>query len=89
MLDVTHFFFEEDYRYRSQEEVQAVSAIRTQVYESLYGVSYPYKVNSSSTTRSDSSEVGDVESVKPYIPPTDFDPESSNPFGRTLEPPIG
>jgi len=89
MLDVIHFFFEEDSRYRSQEEIQAVSAIRTQVYESLYGVSYPYKVNSSSTNRSDFSETDDIDSVKPYIPPTDFDPESANPFGRTLEPPIG
>lgn len=89
MLDVIHFFFEEDSRYRSQEEIQTVSAIRTQVYESLYGINYPYKVKSQATSSNNFSDVDDVNSVKPYMAPTEFDPESTNPFGKTLEPPLG
>jgi hypothetical protein len=88
MLDVIHFLFEEDSRYRSQEEIQSVSAIRTQVYESLYGITYPYKVKATQTGDNSSTEFMDTDYVKPYTPPTEFDPDSFNPFGKTLEPPL-
>lgn len=88
MLDVVHFFFEEDSRYLSQEEVESVSATRTQVYETLYGVTYNYKVKSRGKTTSTSTGISDLDEVKPYIPPTEFDPGSSNPFGSVLEAPL-
>jgi hypothetical protein len=88
MLDVIHFMFEEDSRYLSQEEVESVSATRTQVYETLYGVTYNYKVKARSKTNSTSTGVPDLDEVKPYVPPTEFDPESSNPFGSLLEAPL-
>jgi hypothetical protein len=89
MVDVIHYLFEEDSRYRSQEEVESVSAVRTQVYESLYGTTYLYKVNKKSgTSNSASSGVSDLDEIKPYIPPTEFDPNSVNPFGSALEAPL-
>jgi hypothetical protein len=89
MLDIVHFFFEEDSRYGSQEEVESVSAVRSQIYETLYGVPYAYKVKSGGKTRSTTtSDIPDVDEVKPYIPPTEFDPGSSNPFGAVLEAPL-
>lgn len=88
MLDVIHFFFEEDSRYLSQEEVESVSATRTQLYETLYGTTYNYKVKARSNTGSVSTGIPDIDEVKPYIPPTEFDPGSSNPFGNLLEAPL-
>jgi hypothetical protein len=90
MLDVIHFLFEEDSRYSSQEEVESVSAMRTQIYEGLYGVPYTYKLKKSSRSNMNSSsgDFSGIEETKPYIPPTEFDPESSNPFGSLLEAPL-
>lgn len=91
MLDIVHFFFEEDSRYRSQEEVESVSAVRSQIYETLYGTTYRYKVKSNSSNRNNSNaamDFSDPDEVKPYIPPTEFDPGSSNPFGKVLEAPL-
>jgi hypothetical protein len=90
MLDVVHYLFEEDSRYRSQEEAESVSAVRTQVYEVLYGLPYRYKMGKSATNNTGiGSDALSDTAVKPYIPPTEFDPESSNPFGSVLEAPIG
>lgn len=88
MLDVIHFLFEEDSRYISQEEVESVSAMRTQIYETLYGVSYNYKVKKSARSNSTSTGISGIEETKPYIPPTEFDPQASNPFGSALEAPL-
>lgn len=89
MLDVVHYLFEEDSRYRSQEEAESVSAVRTQVYEVLYGLPYRYKMGrAQASTSGISSDALSDTAVKPYIPPTEFDPDSSNPFGSTLEAPV-
>jgi hypothetical protein len=90
MLDVVHYLFEEDSRYRSQEEAESVSAVRTQVYETLYGTTYRYKMSKSQTSNTNVGSTGLSDSdIKPYIPPTDFDPGSYKPFGSVLEAPIG
>lgn len=101
MLDVIHFFFEEDSRYVSGEEAEAVSKLRTSVYESMYGVRYPYKVQSSGSgtmgngRRYISPDANfDLEDIptnqsKPYVPPTDFNPDAHLPFGDALEAPLG
>lgn len=90
MLDVVHYLFEEDSRYKSQEEAESVSAVRTQIYEVLYGTPYRYKMSKSqgNTTGAASSTFSDTE-IKPYIPPTEFDPDAYNPFGSALEAPLG
>jgi hypothetical protein len=85
MLDVIHFFFEEDARYTSPEEAQGVSDMRTRLYGSMYNVTYRYKMNS---TGGSGNGYADGE-VKPYIPPTEMDADSGLPFGSALEAPIG
>jgi len=90
MLDVLHFFFEQDARYSSAEEAESVSAMRTSFYRDMYGESYRYAMKSSkSTTGGTSNSLSDPSEVKPYIPPTEFNPDAYTPFGSVLDAPIG
>jgi hypothetical protein len=88
MLDVVHYFFEEDSRYRSAEEAEGISAVRSALYN-MYGMTYKYGVKANTRPSSGDSFYSDPDEVKPFIPPTQFDPESSNPFGAVLDAPIG
>lgn len=85
MLDVIHYFFEEDSRFATGEQAEAVSMMRSTLYGVLYGQTYKYKVNI------DRSGSGGVMSdgSKPYIPPTDFNADSPLPFGSVLDSPLG
>lgn len=85
MLDVLHYFFEEDSRYGSAEEAEAVSEMRTTLYAVMYGTKYDYRINIDKTGKSS----GMGGSTKPYIPPTDFDADSASPFGSVLDSPLG
>lgn len=87
MVDVIHYFFDEDMRYASYESALMHSKFRERIYGSLYDTTYKYTIKDSTAS---SSSVSDAEGgLKPYIPPTEFDPNSSNPFGSTLDAPIG
>ncbi len=88
MLDVVHYLFEEDSRYSSAEEAESVSATRTSIYGRLYGTTYKYKVKSKSSGGPADYSFSDPNEVKPYIPPTEFDPDSADPFGGLLDAPI-
>jgi hypothetical protein len=104
MLDVIHFYFEEDSRFSTGEEVEAVSKMRTELYK-LYGVTYKYGVKKSgSSSTSGRRYVSDSDSsdnfglsefdpnsqeVKEYVEPTEFNPDSSMPFGNILDAPLG
>lgn len=91
MLDVVHFFFEEDSRYRTAEEAKSVEALRVSLYETMYQTKYNYRSNAnnnSNSTYSNSSPT-DTNVTKPYIPPTDFDPISGLPLIPELEAPLG
>ena len=91
MLDVLHFYLEEDSRFTSAEEADAVSALRTAIYSQMYHTTYKYQVKSSNRGRGSNAtgpEWSDPEEVKPYIPPTEFNPESAQPFGSTLDAPV-
>lgn len=85
MLDVIHYLFEEDARFSSAEEAQAVSEFRATIYGLLYGTTYKYRTKTSSGSVGGASDGG----VKPYIPPTEFDPDMGLPFGSTLDAPLG
>lgn len=85
MLDIIHYFFEDDSRYSSAEEAEAVSEFRAVIYGMLYGTTYKYKTSSKS---GNSMRQYGVDEVKPYIPPTDFDPDMSTPFGSVLDAPF-
>jgi len=86
MLDVIHYFFEQDARFSTAEEAEAVSEFRATIYGLLYGTTYKYRrKNVQGGTVGTASSDG----VKPYIPPTDFDPDMGLPFGSTLDAPMG
>jgi hypothetical protein len=101
MVDILHYFFEEDNKFDSGEQAEAVSGMRTELYK-LYERTYAYGVKSSNSA-SNRAYVGngatdgfdglpfDPENapVKPFVPSTDFNPESSNPFGGVLDVPMG
>lgn len=42
MLNVLHYYFEDDHSYDTAEAALRVSAMRETVYENLYGVKYQY-----------------------------------------------
>lgn len=90
MLDVLHFFFEQDSRYGSAEEAESVSTLRTSLYRNLYDTTYNYGSSSNSAkTTAGNDYFTDPNVVKPYIPPTEFNPDSFNPYGSVLDAPIG
>jgi len=93
MLDVVHFFFEEDYRYSTAEQAKAVEGLRSSLYETMYRTKYKYSTNNSGNSSRSFNGSGDFNfdssETKPYIPPTDFNPDSGLPFGEVLEAPIG
>ena len=88
MLDVIHFFFEDDARFSTAEEAEALSETRATMYGVLYGTTYKYR------TKKSGSGVGDFDAtsaggIKPYIPPTEVNANSPLPFGDILEAPLG
>lgn len=100
MLDVLHYYFEEDFSYSTGEEAEARSNLRTELY-SLYGKTYNYAINTSegsggrkyvsseATSDLDLPTEFSPKKRKPFVPATDFNPESSMPFGSTLDAPLG
>lgn len=99
MLDVLHFFMEEEL----SEDVETLGARRTNlrkhVYSILYDKDYKYYVQpklSEDEQTFDSAESLPIpfnpsdptREVKPFIPPTQFDPSSDKPFGDILDGPL-
>jgi hypothetical protein len=99
MSDVIHFYFEEDSKYASAEQAESISKLRNQLYL-MYNQIYKYGMSGSRSSRAympkgssadygfDDDGLGAVGESKPYIPPTDFNPESVNPFGPDLDAPL-
>lgn len=85
MVDVIHYFFDEDMRYASYESALMHGKLREQIYGSLYEKHYKYAMKDSTDSGSSSAE----GATKPYVPPTEFNPESPSPFGKVLDAPIG
>lgn len=104
MLDVVHFFLEEDLRYRSPEEYESVNSVRSRIYETFYNSSYVYKGESLAQKKNSNgrqyvsktadfddlpSEFSDTRETKPFIPPTPVNADSHMPFGNVLDSPLG
>jgi hypothetical protein len=112
MLDVLHYFMEEDLvRFGTGEHMEAASSVRSTIYRTMYKRDYSYAVSSSSGSGSsrmtyadgspvDFSEDGlsditpfdpldTAKSSKPFIPPTNFNPDAELPFGKNLDAPLG
>lgn len=97
MVDLIHYFFEADSRYDSGEQAEAVSKMRNSLYL-LYGQTYKYGGSSSGQPGGRAYVDGDYkfsddplasQGLKPYVPPTEFNPDSAMPFGGVLDAPIG
>lgn len=100
MVDVIHYFFEEDMMHASTgEQLEAISDMRTELYR-MYGKTYSYGVSKKSkTSRAYVGEDFDFDNdvpfdpanqeTKPFVPATEFDPDSSMPFGGVLDAPLG
>ena len=105
MLDVIHYFFEEDMFYSSAEQAEGRDRARQQIYQQFYESEYPYAVNvgnsmNASGVTSKNFDIEEEELVpfdplqknkptKPFIPPTPVNAKSTQPFGSVLDGPLG
>ena len=98
MLDVLHYYMEEDYNVSTQEQIDSRSDVRKVIYRNMHNKEYKFpagKKNSAQVTAS-GLDLNDVVPVDPlkgptksYVPPTDFNPDLQNPFGDVLDAPLG
>lgn len=77
MLDVIHYFFEDDLTPRWEQDAEVKSRVRSVLYREMYKREYTYGVSDEYARHSDwdtpSSSMYDAPpdgSIKPYIPPT-------------------
>jgi hypothetical protein len=105
MLDVIHFFLEEDStNVSTAEQAEAKDAIRVSIYRTMYGMEYKYASSKSNNNHLSNLDepFGDDDdmpvpvdpfaksnAVKPFVPATDFNPDAAKPFGRALDAPLG
>jgi hypothetical protein len=102
MLDVLHFYMEQDYLSSTLEEAAQKTRVRKVIYKQFYDIDYKYGVSDEgpkgrqyidSDALEDEDDLSDVTAfsptAKPYVPPTDFNPESPDPFGGVLDVPLG
>jgi hypothetical protein len=101
MLDVIHVIFEEDYtNAHSAEQVNAKSKIRKVMYKEFYEKEYTYSSSEPDYSNLEPEEgmvdYSDVvpfdptkQATKPFVPSTEFDPDATLPFGKTLDAPLG
>lgn len=104
MLDVLHFYMEEDFDFTTKEESDAKENLRSTISRVIYDKDYSFSDSSSSSGVNSRKYINKEEneelkpfnpedpnafSKKSYIPPTDFDENSSKPFGDVLDSPIG
>ncbi len=89
MLDVLHYYFEEDTTYITQEHALYTDSRRKHLYRLFYDTEYKYGSASESSTKSYMSDSGEEFTSKSYVPPTEFNPESGMPFGEILDAPLG
>jgi hypothetical protein len=103
MLDVIHYFFEEDIRNLAKEQIEYNNSIRDSVYENLYDGKYKrvFTKNSGNKSYDFDEELSAeereapikpfnprTEKTKSYIPPTPILSNPGKPFGATLEEPL-
>lgn len=87
MVDVIHYFFDEDMRYASFESAQMHGKFREYTYKDLYDKPYIYLIGGGEAKSSTFSPDG--TEIKPYIPPTEFDEASGLPLTNVLDAPLG
>lgn len=97
MVDVLHYFFEEDMMVTSGEQAEAKTRLRVSIYQSMYGKTYKYGYESAESKNKRIFDEAMMEpdlltdDIKPFdpikqptkgfIPATQFNPDSPAPFG--------
>jgi hypothetical protein len=99
MLDVIHYFYEEDLNYASVEQAKMSEARRVTLFKELYKQEYKY-ASTSAADRTAASFAGQYDfddpvpfdptnaPTKPYVPPTEMDADAMDPFGGVLDAPV-
>lgn len=86
MLDVVHYFFEQDNEYSSQATAETRSSVRTNMYRVFYNKEYTYGIQTESDSNGNSEDnfsgLTPVDPLnngmtKKFIPATDIDDLSS------------
>lgn len=104
MVDIIHYFYEEDINYYTVEQGQMAEARRITIYRQFYDKEYGYASSSAAASGSntasgpsqydfDGNDLAPFDPtnapVKPYVPPTEMDAGSySTPFGDVLDAPV-
>lgn len=96
MLDVLHFYMEEDFRVDSAEQAEARDKSRAIIYKLIY--QKEFKLGQSKSEYSNPTASGFEDSIVPvdplkeptksYFPPTDFNTDLVKPFGDKLDAPF-
>ena len=99
MLDVIHYFYEDDLDYASVEQAQMTDARRITIFRQLYGTEYRYASSDTKNRVAGSNANFDFDDLtpfdptnnvtKPFVPATEIDETSINPFGDILDAPLG
>lgn len=98
MMDVLHFYMEEDITYASAEVAESRSNTRVGLYRELYGVEYKYPYTSATKSKiqnlgsgeyaSDSTyALDDLDGDQPFDPRNSFEPANKPPMKPPLQPP--
>ena len=103
MLDVIHYFFEDDLNYSTAEQAEARDKTRDSIYAELYNSTYKYSRQTSSGAYVPLSENEDdadaleekmpepfnpAQKPKAYVAPTKLDENAVKPFGTLLDAPM-
>jgi hypothetical protein len=101
MLDVIHYFFEDDLNYSTAEQAEARDKTRDSIYQELYHSSYKYsrKTSNGAYEPSQTDEVDTPEEKMPepfnpaqrpkaYVAPTNVNADLQKPFGNVLDAPF-
>ena len=97
MVDVLHYYFEEDMRFSTAEQADAQNRVRETVYRDFYNMRYPY-ANQSTVKNFDIEEEEEEVTpfdpmqkqvpTKPFIAPTQVNAAFDKPFGSLIDAPL-
>ena len=102
MLDVVHYFFEEDLNFSTAEQAEARDKTRIAIYDEMYGSYYKYAAKNNRQTPMNFDDDDDTpfeeekmpepfnpaQRPKAYTPPTPVNADSAMPFGKILDAPM-
>ena len=103
MLDVLHYFFEEDLYYSTAEQAEGRDRARERIYQDFYNKRYAYASSSGQgVSRNFDVDIAPedeeiipfdpmqkMQPTKPYVEPTPVNASSRLPFGNVLDAPMG